>query len=124
VLLIRTDPPETEPHWSGPGGGIEAGEAPVAALLRELAEEVAPRLEVRLVPVGDWRHVFRRRGHLVVQHEQLWTAVLPVGTDPLVLGPGPEAAADHVTELRWFSAADVEACPEAVWPEGLSDWLG
>jgi 8-oxo-dGTP diphosphatase len=40
ILLARLTYPETKAgHWTLPGGGIDFGEAPTAAVLRELTEE-------------------------------------------------------------------------------------
>ena len=47
VLMIRRREPEGKLLWAFPGGGIEAGESPEQAAVRETAEEVG--LEVKAV---------------------------------------------------------------------------
>jgi 8-oxo-dGTP diphosphatase len=48
----RAGPPELAGRWEFPGGKVEPGEAELAALIRECAEElgVAVRLDARLGP--------------------------------------------------------------------------
>ncbi|MFJ6487069.1 NUDIX hydrolase [Streptomyces californicus] len=55
VLMIRRRQREGKLLWAFPGGGIEAGESPEQAAVRETAEEVG--LEVKAVRVlGDRVH--------------------------------------------------------------------
>jgi mutator protein MutT len=53
VLLCKRSPKETMPNiWSIPGGGIENGETPVQAAIREVYEETNIELEPNLEFVG------------------------------------------------------------------------
>lgn len=45
----RTRPPEAAGRWELPGGKVEPGESPAAALAREIAEELGVEVEV-----GEW----------------------------------------------------------------------
>lgn len=55
VLLTRRKPEQPMGgYWELPGGKLEAGEAPVAALVRELAEEIGAAVEVG--PIWDVLH--------------------------------------------------------------------
>lgn len=92
----RTSPAAAAGRWELPGGKVEPGEDPAAALVREIAEELRCSVEVTgwlegAVPVGD-------------RHE------LVVATARIVAGdPDP---VEH-DALRWLGPAEL----------GAVDWL-
>lgn len=54
VLLGRYDPPDREPSWTLPGGGVEHGEDPFDAVVREVAGETGCKAVVeRLLGVDS-----------------------------------------------------------------------
>lgn len=93
----RTFPAEAAGRWEFPGGKVEPGESPEAALVREIREELACSIAVTgwlpgEIPINGGRHV------------------LTVATAELVDG---EPVPHEHDEVRWLGADEL----------GSVDWL-
>lgn len=104
VLLVRRRHPPSAGEWSLPGGHVEPGETPEAAVAREVLEETAVRARVVcalcVVPVA-------REGYAYAIHEHLLTPI----------EPAPEArAGSDAADARWVDpreAASLGLRPDA-----------
>lgn len=99
----RSAPSAIAGRWEFPGGKVEPGEEELAALHRELGEElgvtVAVGAELPAPDGGAWPITPKHR-------MRVWFARLQDGT--------PEPLEDH-DELRWLTAAELDDVP---WLDG------
>lgn len=93
VLMIRRREREGKLLWAFPGGGIEAGETPEQAAVRETAEEVD--LEVKaLRPLGE-------RVHPQTGRHMSYVACEVVG------GQARVADEEELAEVAWIRLEDI-----------------
>jgi 8-oxo-dGTP diphosphatase len=100
VFLARRGPAMSMPgKWEFPGGKVEDGEAPEAALVREVAEELGIEIEVgRFLGRGEAEHAGRR---IVLD---VWLARRLAG----------EPASREHDAVGWFGAGELAGLD---WPE-------
>jgi 8-oxo-dGTP diphosphatase len=110
VLLVRRARPPAQGLFTLPGGGVEAGELLVEAVLREVREETA--LTIAPVGLAGYRDVVVRdaegrveRHFLILAFAARWVAGEPVLNEELA-------------EARWVRPADISALRTT---EGLAD---
>ena len=103
VLLTRRRPDQPMPdQWELPGGKMEPGEAPEAALVRELVEELGARVEVG--PIWD-----------VLFHQYPDRAVLILVYACRLL-PGEIVRCVEVADLAWVTPSELGAAALDVLP--------
>ncbi|MFC9388128.1 (deoxy)nucleoside triphosphate pyrophosphohydrolase [Streptomyces venezuelae] len=89
----RSAPVELAGRWELPGGKLEPGESPEAALVRELREELGVDVEPGERIPGEWP---LKPGYVL----RVWTARLLSGE--------PRPLEDH-DELRWLSRSELDS---------------
>jgi 8-oxo-dGTP diphosphatase len=89
----RTSPPETAGRWEFPGGKVEPGETPDAALVREIVEELGCTVEV----------VAWLPGEVAISDRH----TLTVARVRIVAGE-PEPKEHEHDAVRWLGAAELD----------------
>jgi 8-oxo-dGTP pyrophosphatase MutT (NUDIX family) len=125
ALLVRYADAEGGAGWWGPpGGGLDPGEDHLAAVRRELREEL-DRDDLQVGPwIGRRRHTFWQ-GRWMTQRER-WVLCR---AEPFQVDPGHVASlsAESIRELRWWSAGELRASGAVATPRDLPElleWVG
>jgi ADP-ribose pyrophosphatase YjhB (NUDIX family) len=115
ALLVRFDFPPFP--WTPPGGGMDTGESDEVALRRELAEELGLD-EFELGPVL-WRreHEFDAPISFRGQRERCYL----VRVEPFEPVPRIDLAAEHVTEIRWWTLDELRRSGGTFGPRRLPE---
>jgi ADP-ribose pyrophosphatase YjhB (NUDIX family) len=119
LLTQMADSTPVPGQWGLPGGGVDHGEAPLAAVVREVHEETGHELvDVRLLDVGSRRFVARSpRGRLEDFHsvQVVYTGGVREVREPEVLDVG-----GSTVQARWVELREV---PELDLTAGTREWL-
>jgi 8-oxo-dGTP pyrophosphatase MutT (NUDIX family) len=123
LLLAARDPADGKIVWFVPGGGVEEGETPHQAAVRELAEEVPLAGALALAgPVWTRHHDFSWAGHGVSQTEWFFVARLAAPLDAAAISlDGNEA--QFFAGARWATLAELETWPDLLAPRRFSELL-
>jgi 8-oxo-dGTP diphosphatase len=111
VLLCRWDFPDAL-VWGTPGGGIEPGETHLAALRRELAEEVGLQLDAPdTLPPHLWHQCVVAAGH-AAGYDGVVNDIYLVRTsafEPAGSLSAEQLAAENLMALRWWTLHELSS---------------
>lgn len=124
VLLVKghdSDRPDRQ-WWFTIGGGIDLGETPEQAAIREVFEETGIELkQTQLIgPVIERTAIFDFAAEHCVQHELIYLVELDTVPDTNTSG-WTEVENSFLEEMAWLSAADIADSSIEVFPENLGD---
>ena len=121
VLLFRgvdSTTPERDRWWFTPGGGLEPGETPRDAALREVKEETGLTLDSVSGPVYEQQMDFAFENVQLHQYEQFFVAHV---RDFAINSDGwTDLEKRTMLESRWWSLECLEATTETIYPEVLA----
>lgn len=124
VLLIHERLEDGSTHWLTPGGGVEDGEDPRDAAVREALEEagIPIALPADAQPVLRTRRLWSWAGVQYDQVDHFYLARVPDGT---AARPGRLTAVEQQTliEMRWWTLPELAATRETLLPADLADVL-
>jgi 8-oxo-dGTP pyrophosphatase MutT (NUDIX family) len=123
ILLLRgCDPARPGPRWwFTPGGGLNPGESTADGAVRELFEETGLRVTPGELGEPVWHQVTRFSfDNRQYRQEQDFYLVRVAEWQVDTAGFNAEERAT-IDEHRWWSAAELDATDEIVYPENLAD---
>ena len=124
LLLHGGDPARPgERWWITPGGGIDAGETLAEGAARELFEETGLRVDPAELGDPVWHEIteFSYRHRAYRQEQDFF--LLRVAEWRVDTAGMDEDEQQTITEHRWWSAAEIEASDEQIYPFELADLL-
>ena len=124
LLLHGGDPARPRQRWwFTPGGGLQGGETAAQGAARELFEETGLRVEAAELGEPIWRQVTEfSYDHRQYRQDQEFF-LLRVSEFRVDTAGMETDEQETITEHRWWSAAELDASTDQIFPEELAALL-
>jgi 8-oxo-dGTP pyrophosphatase MutT (NUDIX family) len=121
LLFQDSDPNIGARWWILPGGGIDAGEREMDAVVREIAEETGLALERAAVqgPLAR-RRVVHGFSDVIVEQDESFYAARTRAFEVSVAGH-TELEQQTLQQHRWWSRRDLASTADEIWPARLRE---
>jgi len=110
-------------NWALPGGGIEPGETPEQAAIRELREETGMMVADVGASIGERSYKMRLPDGEVIAGHETYFLVRAAAASEINRDGWTRLETEIIAEHRWWSVAELKTTTETVYPVNLMAML-